>query len=361
MFDISWFFQGLEEFGKIVLRNFIFKVINILFIFVFVKDRSDIYIYLFGVSLFPILGNLSLWLYLKRYIVSISIKSIKPFRNIKAILSLFVPTIAMQVYLVLDKTMIGIITKSDFENGYYEQAIKISKMVLTIVTALGTVMIPRIGFHFGKGDIEKVKQFMYRAYRFVWCLGIPLCFGLIGISNNFVPWFMGEDFLQSIPLINILSFLILAIGINNVTGMQYLIPTKRQNIFTLTVIIGAIVNFTLNIILIHFYQSIGAAIASITAETTIALVQLLLVRKELSISIIIKSSIHYLISGFVMLIMIKTIGQFLVSSILNTVVLVLIGGTLYISILILIKDDFLLENIKSISDKIRIKICNNNE
>ena len=125
-------------------------------------------------------------------------------------------------------------------------------MVLTMVTALGTVVSPRIGYHFGRGETQKVNAYIYRGYRFVWFLGIPLCFGLLGISSNLVPWFFGAGYDKVIPLLGILGFLIPAIGINNVTGMQYLIPTKRQNIFTLTVLIGAGVNFILNLVLIYF-------------------------------------------------------------------------------------------------------------
>lgn len=272
--NVTWFFQGMEEFGKLVFRNVIFKIINIVYIFMFVKTRNDITVYAFGLSFFTFLSNASLWLYLPKYIGMIKIKELHPFKNIEVVLSLFVPTIAVQVYTVLDKTMIGVITKSAFENGYYEQANKISKMVLTIVTSLGTVMIPRIGFHYAKGETEKVNFFMYRAYHFVWFMAIPLCFGLLGIAPNFVPWFYGNYFERVVPLLRISGFLVIAIGINNVTGIQYFIPTKRQNLFTFTVAIGAVVNFALNFVLIRFFQSIGAAVASVAAETVIALVQI---------------------------------------------------------------------------------------
>lgn len=123
--------------------------------------------------LFYFLSNASLWAHVSKYVTKPNLKDIKPFSNIKVVLSLFIPTIAIQIYTVLDKTMIGLITQSAFENGYYEQAIKISKMVLVMVTSLGTVMIPRIGYHYGRGETETVKRFMYRGYRFVWFLGIP--------------------------------------------------------------------------------------------------------------------------------------------------------------------------------------------
>lgn len=350
--DVTWFFQGMEEFGKIALRNIVFKLINIVYVFLVVRTKDDVIWYAFGLSFFLFLSNASLWIYLSNYVDKPEFNEIKPFRNIKIILSLFVPTIAIQVYTVLDKTMIGLITKNSFENGYYEQAIKLSKMALTIVTSLGTVMIPRIGYHFGRGEIEKVNSFMYRGYRFVWFLGVPLSFGLLGVTSNFVPWFFGDGYEKVIPILGILGFLILAIGINNVTGMQYLIPTKKQNTFTITVLIGASVNFVLNFVLIKFFQSIGAAIASVVAETTIALVQLYIIRKELSFRKIILSSGHYLIAGGIMLILLKWMSSIFVPSIIHTIIMIVSGAVLYFSVLLVLRDAFLIDNVKNVYAKI---------
>lgn len=349
--DVTWFFQGMEEFGKVVIRNVVFKIINITYIFVFVRSRGDLTKYVFGIALFLFLSNASLWAYIPQYVGKPQANNLRPFRNIKTIISLFIPTVAIQVYTVLDKTMIGLITGSAYENGYYEQALKLSRMVLTIVTALGTVMIPRIGYHYGKGEKEKVQSFMYRGYRFVWFLGIPLCFGLLGTASNFVPWFYGEGFDKVEVLLGILSFLILSIGINNVTGMQYLIPTKRQNLFTFTVVTGAIVNFVLNYFMISRYQSIGAAIASVAAETAIALAQLYLVRKELSPAKIFLSCRHYLIAGIVMLMMLRWLGSILTPSIWHTFVMIIVGATLYFIILLIERDSFFIDNIKNICRK----------
>lgn len=346
--DITWFFQGLEEFKKIVIRNAIFKIVNILYIFLFVRKKSDVIIYTFGVAFFFFISNVCLWGSLPGFLTKIDWKRIKPFHNIRIIISLFVPTIAIQIYTVLDKTMIGIITDNSYENGYYEQAIKTSRMLLTLVTALGTVMIPRIGYHFERKEHDLVKDWMYRGYRFVWFLGIPLCLGLIGVSSNFVPWFYGVGFGKVSLLLSVLAFLILSIGISNVTGMQYLIPTKRQNVFTITVLIGAATNFFMNLLLIPKLQSVGAAVASVTAETVIAISQLYIVRKELSVNRIFKSGIKYLIAGLVMFILIIEESKHLTASILNTILLIISGMVVYFFLLIILRDDFLLINIKKV-------------
>ncbi|MCI8517776.1 MAG: flippase [Hungatella sp.] len=351
--DVVWLFQGMEEFGKIVSRNFIFKVISIIYIFLAVKTKDDIVKYAFGIGLFTFLSNLSLWIYIFRIIGKPQWKKIKPMRNFKIVLSLFIPTVAISIYTVLDKTMIGVITNNPFENGYYEQAIKLSKMLLTVVTALGTVMIPRIGYHFGRGENRQVRSYMYRGYRFVWFLGIPLYFGLLGTATNFVPWFFGGGFEKVVSLLGILGFLIIAIGINNVTGMQYLIPTKRQNLFTMTVLIGAGVNFALNLILIYTFQSIGAAIASVVAETTIALVQLYLVRKELSIKEVFFSSWHYLLAGSTMLAVLIILAKRLSPSIVHTILMVGCGAIVYFIVLLLLRDSFFIDNARNMLGKIK--------
>ena len=350
--NISWFFQGMEEFGKIVLRNIIFKVVNIIYIFAFVKTKDDIIIYLFGVAFFGLINNLSYWISVPKYINRPILNELHPSKHIKTVIALFVPTIAMQVYTVLDKTMIGVITQNAYENGYYEQALKIAKLVLTIVTSLGTVMIPRIGYHYSKGDTETVKEYMYRAYKFVWLCGIPLTFGLIAVSSNFVPWFFGDGYDKVVPLLGVLSFLILAIGINNVTGMQYLIPTKRENTFSATVIIGAVTNFVLNFFLIQVFQSMGAAVASVVAETTIAIIQIYIVRKELSPFEIVKCGTHYYIAGGIMLAVLLLIRESFSASIIHTFELVIIGAVIYGAALLVMKDEFLLSNVNNILKKV---------
>ena len=312
--NISWFFQGMEEFGKIVLRNIIFKVVNIIYIFAFVKSKDDIIVYLFGVAFFGLINNLSYWISVPKYINRPVLNELHPSKHIKTVIALFVPTIAMQVYTVLDKTMIGVITKNAYENGYYEQALKIAKLVLTIVTSLGTVMIPRIGYHYSKGDTETVKAYMYRAYKFVWLCGIPLTFGLI--------------------------------------GMQYLIPTKRENTFSATVIIGAVTNFVLNFFLIQVFQSMGAAVASVVAETTIAVIQIYIVRKELSPFEIMKCGTHYYIAGGIMFAVLLLIRSFFSASVIHTFELVIIGAVIYGAILLVMRDEFLLSNVNNILKKV---------
>lgn len=348
IFDISWFFHGMEEFRKITIRDTIFKLIGIVCIFLFVKKKDDLPLYIFLMSGISLFSALSFWSIIPKYITKIQFSKLSPFKNWRVIISLFIPTIAMQVYHVLDKTMIGAITGSSFENGYYEQALKISHMVLAIVTALGTVMIPRIGSLFAQHKNDEVRDYMYRGYRFVWFIGIPICFGLIGIAENLVPWFFGAGYEPVIGLIKILAFLVLAIGINNVTGMQYLIPTGKENLFTISVFVGAGSNFILNAIMIPHWGAVGAAIASVIAESLIAVIQIIMVRRELSGKNILGMSWKYILSGLVMLVLLSFENSIFESTVLHTFIMIVNGAIIYLLMLFVLGDDFLMTNVKQI-------------
>lgn len=343
IFDITWLLSGLEEFGKIFYRNVAIKILDIVYIFIFVKTQDDLPLYVFGAVFFGLLGNLSLWRYLPSYVRRPDFKAIRPYRYIRGSLALFLPTIAVQVYTMLDKTMLGWFTEGGFENGYYEQSMKISKIVLALITSLAGVMIPRIAYLYGKQDREQINFYMYRSYNFVWCLGAALCFGLIGISDNFVPWFFGAGYDKVAGLLKISSLLIIIIGFSNATGIQYLIPTQRHNFYTYSVMAGAAVNFSLNIFLIRMYQSYGAMIASVIAEFTVAAFELYIVRREISIARIIMSGRNNIIAGGIMLAVLVFMGRGLSPSILHTFMMILTGAAVYMVSLLVMRDKFFLE------------------
>lgn len=351
-FDVTWLFQGMEEFGRITFRNALFKILNIVYVFAFVRSEGDLQIYILGMCLLPLLSILSLWGELGKLVDRPNWKRIRPFTKFKEILLMFVPFVAISIYTVLDRTMLGLFTETKLENGYYEQAIKLSKTVLTLVTALGTVMMPRIGYYYERKETDTVREYMYNSYRFVWFIGIPLCFGLIGLSANLVPWYYGAGYDKVVPLLSILSLLILAIGISNVTGIQYLVAIKRQNTFTFTVTVGAVVNFVLNIVLIPIWYSIGAAIASVFAETIVAFLQIFMIRNEISPRIILSCGRHYWIAGLTMLGFLYGLGNWLTPSVFHSIAMMICGGVWYIVCLLFMKDAFLLDQLRKILHRI---------
>lgn len=347
--DISWFFQGLEEFKKTVTRNIIVKLLSFVCIFIFVKNANDLPMYFIIYVASNFIGNISLWVYLPQYIQKIKINELNIFRHIKPTLGLFIPQIAVQVYTVLDKTMIGNMIENKSEVGFYEQAQKIIKLCLTIVTSLGIVMVPRMASTFANGDKEKIKEYMKGSFRFVYFLAFPIMFGLIAISKRFVPLFFGEGYDDVVNLINVISPIIVFIGISNIIGTQYLLPTKKQKAYTISVAIGAIVNFILNIFLIRKFGALGASIGTVIAEFCVTFIQILSIKEEFKIREIMLLGKNNIIASIVMFICIFIIGRYIQNPYLSCTVQILIGFGIYVFILFLLRDKF----VKDMENKIK--------
>lgn len=352
-FDTVWLFQGMEEFGRITLRNTIIKVMTVALIFIFVHNEGDVYIYTIIMSISPMISAASLLPFICEYVNKPEWEQIRPFTDFKNIMLLFIPTIAISIYTVLDVTMLGIFTITKVENGYYEQATKLSKTALTVVTSLGTVMIPRISYYFEKKQTKLINEYMLKSYQFALLLGLPICFGLIGISDNLVPWFYGEGYDKVSVLLKVSGFLVIAIGLSNITGLQYLVPTKQQNKLTKSVCTGALVNIVLNAILIPKWYSVGAAIASVIAEFSVTFVQFVYVKDQFNLKQVAKLVPRYFVASMMMLLLLKAEDIVLQAGIFNTMLMVVSGAVTYFVVLFILRDKFVFEAFAILKKKIR--------
>ncbi len=351
--DISWFFQGLEEFKKTVLRNLIVKFISVISIFIFVKTSNDLHVYIWIYVLSIVIGNISLWTYLPKYLKKVDFKKLNILQHIKPTIALFIPQIAIQIYTVLDKVMIGTIITNKSEVGYYEQSQRVMKILLAIVTSLGTVMIPRMANTYINGNRVQLKEYLKRSFSYVYLLAFPMIFGIICVSKYFVPVFFGPNYDKVILLMGVISPIILIIGLSNVIGSQYLLPTKRQKEFTISVITGAIVNFIINMLLIRRFASVGACIGTVIAETTVTCVQLYFVRKEFNIKEIFKSAKNYVLSSLIMFVVCIIIGQLVHNNMYSTILQVAIGAFVYGVCLLILKDELVYAMLDKIKQKFK--------
>lgn len=314
-FDISWLFMGMENFKITVIRNTIIKVTCIVCVFLFVRGPEDLGIYTMCVTAPLFLGNISLWFSLKKYLVKTGL-NVYELRNgiknrLKPVFILFLPQVAMDVYPLLDKTMIGIFGSDIDQVGYYSQGQKIVQIALRIVTSLGTVMLPAMSAFFAKGDHKGIVKSVKSAFRFIYMLSFPILFGLCAIVPRFVPLFFGKGYEPVIGLMVIISPILVIIATSNVIGRQYLLPTNQQNAFTMSILAGAGVNFVLNIVLIHFWDAIGASIATVIAELAVTIVQCWYVRNQLPLKECLSSGIRYGIFGGIMFLAVRAAGMLL--------------------------------------------------
>lgn len=353
VFDISWYLQGIEEFDKTVIRNLIVKVLSIILIFVLVKKADDLWIYFTIFASSELLGNITMWIYVPKYLNKPNFKKLNLKKHLKPILMLFIPQIAIKVYTVLDKTMIGVISGNMNDVGFYEQGQNIVRALIVIITAYGTVMASRIAYTYKNSDKKETIKYLKSSFRFSWLLGIPLMLGTIAVADKLVPWFFGDGYDPVSNIIKFTSPLIIAIGLNNVLGMQYLVPIGRQKDFTTAVVIGALSNFVLNNILIRLFGTIGAVIASVLAETIILIYELYVTRKEFNWLMIFNGVFKYLIAGIIMFIVIYNIELHLGVSLLNTFIVFIIGVITYFIMLLLLRDSYILDNLNILLKKVK--------
>lgn len=328
MLDINWFFFGLEKFKLTVTRSTIVKLLSLILIFMFVKTKNDLWIYTLILSGSTLLSQILLFSFLRKEIkfVKITKKDIRS--HIKPILTLFIPVIAISLYKVMDKIMLGNMSIIN-EVGYYEQAEKIIGIPVGIITALGTVMLPRISNLVAKNKDKEIKKYIKKSINFMMFLAFPMCLGLIAISNNFIPIFLGKSFIKSSTLVNYLSITILFLSFANVIRTEYLIPKEKDKIYIVSVMLGAISNLIINYLLIPKYSSVGATIGTIFAEFFVMIYQVICVRKELPIKEYLKDISSYLYKSLIMFSIISLINYTNLNVILKIFLQVVNGILIY--------------------------------
>lgn len=354
-FDISWFWGGYEQYRFIVIRNSAIKLLGILLLFLFVHKKTDLLLYIALIAATGLLGNLSMWTYLPKYLVKVDRRTLNFRRHYSQAVIYFIPTIATSIYTVLDKAMIGWITNDDFENGYYEQATKILNICKTLVFSVNTVVSSRMSFLFAKESHEEIKKKMRMTMNFILLLATPIVFGLISVSRRFVPFFFGAGYEKTTTIIYILAPLLIIIGISNCLGSLYFTPSGQRVRSNKAIVTGAFVNLALNSFLIYWLNSIGAAIASVLAELTITIMYLYMSRDYFDIRCIPRFSIKRIISAVLMSAIIVPVGSLFQSDLLSIIVQVILGAMVYFVALLLLKDKFLSENLKKIWKRFRMR------
>ena len=218
-------------------------------------------------------------------------------------------------------------------------------------------MNSRIASAFAKNDKKEIDSCLDKSFRFLWLLTIPMMLGLIAITSKFVPWYYGKGFEPVIIIMITLAPILLIIGFNGITGNQYLIQVGKNKIYTISVVVGAGINLILNLILIYYFDSVGACIASLIAEFSILVIQLICCRDQFKIMDILKLSIKNWISGLIMFVVLLLLVNSLSVSIFNTLLEVIIGSCVYFSCLFLLKDQFFISLFKQIIGGIRGIFC----
>lgn len=328
MFDINWFFFGIEKFKLTITRNTIIKLFSLVLIFGLVKTADDVWKYtaiLAGSTLFC---NIILFTFLRKYVKFTKVTKKDVLKHLKPNLIMFLPVIAVSIYKIMDKIMLGVISTVT-EVGYYENAEKVAQIPLTIITALGTVMLPRVSNMISNNQENKVKELLKKTMPFIMFLALPMALGVITISKDFAIVFFGTEFEKSGYLIQLLSITLIFLSWGNVIRTQYLIPKEKDKEYVISAFLGAIVNFIINMIFIPQFASLGACIGTIAAEFVVMFYQSFIVRNELEIKYYLKNSVGFFIKAIIMFIIVIILGNIIEDKLLKIVIQVTIGGMTY--------------------------------
>lgn len=342
--DISWFFQGTEDFKTIVIRNCIVKIAGTILVFTFIQCPSDVWKYTLIYVATNLLGNLSMWVHIKKTVMHVPFDEIKIFSQFRPIMELFLPVIAVQVYALLNKTMLGVLFDTS-EVGYYTQSERVIQLLQTIVASITTVLLPRFTSLYQESNWEKIDDYSKKTIDYIFCLSLPMISGCICIADLFVPFFFGPGY-QPVALIMCVQSMLLAIvSLGQFLG-TYLIAVDRQRQYTFAVIATMVCNIVLNFVLIKPFGALGASIATVCSELVATILQFYFLRQDLSLRYVLKSFIHYLIPSAIMFITICLLRILNFGIFPMLILCLLLGLFTYVSYLLLTKDPFIFSFVK---------------
>ncbi len=330
LLDISWLYFGLEEFKTTVARNSIVKILSVIFILIFVHNSTDINIYTFIMSGSTMLSQFILWFGIKKHVnlklAKITFKKVRS--HFKGILILFIPVISYSIYKIMDKIMLGAMYSID-EVAFYEYAEKVINIPIGIVTAVGTVMLPKISNLVSQNNSSSIKQYLYKSLEIITFMAIPCCLGLIAISNNLSTLFLGNEYARTGIIMQFLSITFLFTAWANVVRTQWLIPNEKDSIYIGTTIAGACLNFIINLILIPRYGGVGASIGTICSEFLIMFTQSFLSRKSIKFQKVMRQIALFATTGTVMFIIIVALGHAIPNKTVCLISQIITGTAIY--------------------------------
>ncbi len=268
---VDWYFSGMNEFGYIAARSIIIKVLSVILLFLLVHNKSDLVIYV-AITAFSLTCN-EIWNFIK--IIKSGIKpqivtqGIK--QHLKPIIILFSSFVTVALYTSTGSMLLGFFCDYS-EVGYYNIASQMGRVAIPVVTSLATVALPRISEYVSIGDKAKINTLVNKSLSFVMFLAFPLSIGLCIISKDFVPLFFGSGYDKAIVPMEILSFVIIVIGLNNLTGIQILIGLGKDRWFFTSTVISALVSTILYVLFVYLWGAVGASIVTVIAESLILLI-----------------------------------------------------------------------------------------
>lgn len=351
---VEWFYQGIENQLYITKRFILVRVLALIATFLFVRNERDYLIYAFILVILQSGSSILNFINLRKYITFNRIKffELEIKKHIKPIFIIFFATVATTIYLQLDSVMIGNINKEAV--GIYTVPNKLIRMMLVIITALGSVLLPRITNCLKNKDYKNYNIYMNTSLNYIFFISIPVTVSCFLLADNIINIMAGSQFKDSVLTMKILSPILFTIGIAYFLGFQLLYPLGLEKYYTYSVIVAAIVNFIFNYLMIPKYLQNGAAMGTVIAEAIGPLIMLFFARKYLKkINFFSVKRLKYFVATFIMSLVIIFIKSFRINDGKTVFISILLGGFIYFLVLVLIKEEISIQIIKFFKSKIR--------
>lgn len=354
--DITYLFQGLEKFRIVSIINIIARVIAAISYFIFVKTADDLIIYIVIFSVQSVVIALVCWIFAAKYISRPKFKEMHVWDCMKNGFIFFLPTVAISVYTLLDKTMLGALTNTT-EVGYYEQAYKIISLCTALVNAISPIMLSRITYLIGQGKEKEVEHKIIQMTEIYALMAWPMVMGLYAIARYFYPAFFGDEYVPSVYVAYILLPLVLIIPVSNQIGSAYYVPRNRNKIITIFFVVGALTNFATNWLFIPWLGAKGAAITSLLAESIISSLFIIFSWKAINYKKILLKSLKPIIASLIMFGILTVLNcfvfdKYISSLIYQSILSAVIGALIYGVSLIIMREEMVMDTLRKITGKV---------
>jgi O-antigen/teichoic acid export membrane protein len=348
--SFEWFYQAIENQLYITIRTVIVKIITLLALFLFIDSKDDYILYALILTISIVVSNLFNFIYLQKFISlkSFSLKEINIKRHLKGVFTIFLATISISIYLQIDSTLLGIYA-SESNVGLYATANKLVRLAILFVTTIGAVMLPRLSYLYKNNEIDLFYNYLNNSLKYILLISCPLVILIFGLSKEIILIMAGEEFIEAIIPMKILSILIFIIGLSYYFAFMILYPKGKEKIYTKIVFISALVSVSLNIILIPTYKEIATSIVTVIVEGVGLVLMFIYCRKDiLKVNMFGKDNIVIILASIVMLLPIYLICQLNLSNWLKIIVSGFISLSLFGTILLLTKNSTIKPILKKI-------------
>ncbi|WP_270313630.1 oligosaccharide flippase family protein [Vagococcus fluvialis] len=328
LFDISWFYQGIQNFKQVSIVNLIVKLISFILIILFINSKEDLMLYFLIQSTSVLISNMSLWLYLKKYIIFVKVGLKDSMKHFKPALHYFIGKVSITLYTTLNKTLLGVLSTTAVV-GIYTSSLQLITIMITLIGTVDMVLMPYMTRLVSENDEDRLLTILEKTIDLQLFFSIPLMYGIILINEKLIPWFYGDSFSYLNKTVPFMATLVIIIPLGISIVRQYLFPLNKIREFNISVTIAAAIGIFLSVILIPLVGVWGAILSTLISEISVTGYRVYELIKHTKFKFNVKRIILYFLCSMIMYIVTYYLTKDLNPNFITTSIQVLVGVIIY--------------------------------